>query len=94
MLDHYRDFDYWPEEKHWVVEVFARDTLPNGTYRVAKIVSGPHASASKARADAESRNAQVSQKTLYRTGLIYLPCSEGEIRAFKERGTTVIGRME
>jgi hypothetical protein len=94
MLDRYHDFDYWPEEKHWVVEVFARDTLPGGAYRIAKIVSGPHATAGKAKADAESRNAQVSQKDLYRTGRIYLPWSDGEIKAFKERGTTLIGRME
>ncbi len=94
----YETFDYWPEEKYWVVEVFARDTLSNGTYRIAKVVGGPEEERKKAKAQADLMNAQVSAlvcvKDRVRTGVMYLVWSNWDVKEFKRCGTTIIGRME
>ncbi len=80
--------EYWPEMSA-VFEVHARDTLPNGAYRIAKRVSGTLERA-QAQKVADTRNAQVSQEYRLGTGLIYVAWSALEIDKVRRWGTTII----
>ncbi len=85
---------------YWVVEICAKDTLPNGAYRLATIVAGPYSvlrlgrrfAQTEAEAEARNRNAQVAPADRDRTGRVYLAWSDEDMKAARERGTAIIGR--